>query len=97
MASRQVLTSVPASDSEGDCRAVIGVVDRIGDKWTMIVVGLLREGPMRFNVMLRAIDGVSHRMLTHTLRMLECDGLVQRTAYSGMPPRVEYRLTELGR
>ena len=81
----------------GDCRAVLQMLDRIGDKWTVMVVGVLSDGPMRFNAIMRAIDGVSHRMLTITLRGLESDGLVTRTAYATIPPKVEYELTELGR
>lgn len=80
-----------------DCRAVLRVLDRIGDKWTVMVVGALANGPMRFNAIMRVIDGVSHRMLTITLRSLEGDGLVKRTAWATIPPKVEYELTELGR
>ena len=80
-----------------DCRALGEILDRIGDKWTIMVVGALSEGPMRFNAIMRHIDGVSHRMLTITLRGLERDGLVNRTAYATIPPKVEYELTKLGR
>jgi DNA-binding HxlR family transcriptional regulator len=79
-----------------DCRAVGQILDRIGDKWTIMVVGALSNGPLRFNAILREIGGVSHRMLTLTLRGLERDGLVTRTAYATIPPRVEYTLTDLG-
>lgn len=79
-----------------DCREVLRMLDRIGDKWTVMVVGALASGPMRFNALMREISSVSHRMLTLTLRGLEQDGLVSRTAYATIPPRVEYRLTELG-
>jgi DNA-binding HxlR family transcriptional regulator len=72
------------------------VLDRIGDKWTVMVVGALSKGPMRFNALLRLIDGVSHRMLTLTLRGLEHDGLVKRTVYASVPPKVEYELTAAG-
>jgi DNA-binding HxlR family transcriptional regulator len=78
------------------CRAVLQVLDRIGDKWTVMVVGAPSQGPTRFNAIMRSIDGVSHRMLTLTLRSLECDGLVKRTAYATIPPKVEYELTKLG-
>ena len=61
-----------------------------------MVVGVLSKGPLRFNTIMREIGGVSHRMLTLTLRGLERDGLVTRTAYATVPPRVEYELTELG-
>lgn len=80
-----------------DCRTVLQVLDRIGDKWTVIVVGALSDGPMRFNAIMRVISGVSHRMLTITLRELERDGLVKRTAHATVPPKVEYELTDLGR
>lgn len=72
------------------------VLDRIGDKWTMIVVGNLSNGAMRFNALLRAVGGVSHRMLTLTLRGLEEDGLVKRTVFPTVPPKVEYELTAIG-
>ncbi|CAH0443255.1 winged helix-turn-helix transcriptional regulator [Ralstonia pseudosolanacearum] len=78
------------------CRLVLDILNRIGDKWTVMVIGTLSNGPMRFNAILRAISGISHRMLTLTLRGLEQDGLVKRTAYATIPPKVEYELTELG-
>ncbi|WP_245493641.1 winged helix-turn-helix transcriptional regulator [Rhizobium ruizarguesonis] len=80
-----------------DCRAVGQILDRIGDKWTVMVVGALSNGRLRFNEIMRQVGGVSHRMLTLTLRALERDGLVTRTAYATIPPKVEYELTELGR
>lgn len=80
-----------------DCRAVGQILDRVGDKWTVMVVGALSAGPLRFNAIMREIGGVSHRMLTLTLRGLERDGLVTRTAYATIPPKVEYELTKLGR
>jgi DNA-binding HxlR family transcriptional regulator len=70
---------------------------RIGDKWTVLVVELLCDGPMRFNELRRTINGISQRMLTLTLRGLERDGLVTRTVFPTIPPRVEYELTGLGR
>lgn len=79
------------------CRAVAGILQRIGDKWTVLLVGLLSDGPRRFNEMKRAVNGISQRMLTLTLRGLERDGLVSRTVYPTVPPRVEYALTDLGR
>ncbi len=79
------------------CRVLGQVLDRIGDKWTIMAVGTLSGGPMRFNEIMRRIGGVSHRMLTLTLRGLERDGLVRRTAYPTIPPKVEYELTQLGR
>lgn len=79
------------------CRVVGAVLDRIGDKWTIMVVSVLTDGPARFTTIMREIGGITHRMLTLTLRGLERDGLVTRTAYATVPPRVEYELTELGR
>lgn len=78
------------------CRVVGAVLDRIGDKWTIMVVSVLTDGPARFTTIMREIGGITHRMLTLTLRGLERDGLVTRTAYPTVPPRVEYELTELG-
>lgn len=88
--------SASEQDDHDECRAAGQVLDRIGDKWTVMVVGILSQGPMRFNALMRAIGGVSHRMLTLTLRGLERDGLVKRTAFPTIPPKVEYELTELG-
>jgi DNA-binding HxlR family transcriptional regulator len=84
------------SDVHNDCRAISDVLARVGDKWTVMVVGLLSDGPMRFNELRRTIDGISQRMLTLTLRGLERDGLVTRTVFPTIPPRVDYELTELG-
>jgi DNA-binding HxlR family transcriptional regulator len=78
------------------CKAIGNILDRVGDKWTVMVVGILSDGPMRFNALQRAVAGVSHRMLTLTLRGLERDGLVKRTAFATIPPRVDYELTKLG-
>jgi DNA-binding HxlR family transcriptional regulator len=79
------------------CRAISGLLQRIGDKWSVLVVETLGQGPMRFNELRRAIPSVSQRMLTLTLRHLERDGLVDRTVTPSIPPRVDYELTELGR
>lgn len=79
-----------------DCRAVADILSRIGDKWTVFVVGRLSEGPARFNEMRREISGISQRMLALTLRGLERDGLVSRTVHPTVPPKVEYALTETG-
>jgi DNA-binding HxlR family transcriptional regulator len=73
------------------------VLDRIGDRWTVLVVGSLASGSMRFSELARRIDGVSQKMLTQTLRGLERDGLVTRTVHAEVPPRVDYDLTEAGR
>lgn len=72
------------------------VLSRAGDKWSTLVVATLQHGPMRYTDLQRAITGVSQRMLTLTLRQLQRDGLITRTAYAEVPPRVEYALTELG-
>jgi DNA-binding HxlR family transcriptional regulator len=80
-----------------DCRAVSEVLDRVGDKWTVLVVSELGRGPKRFNEIRRALGSISQRMLTLTLRALERDGLVLRQAFPTIPPRVEYELTKLGR
>ena len=80
-----------------DCRAVSEVLSRVGDKWTILVVSELGNGPRRFNEMRRALGSISQRMLTLTLRGLERDGLVTRTVFATVPPRVDYELTKLGR
>ena len=72
-------------------------LERIGDKWSLLVVGMLEEQPLRFTTLKNKVPGVSQRMLTLTLRHLERDGLVSRTVFAEMPPRVEYALTPLGR
>jgi DNA-binding HxlR family transcriptional regulator len=77
--------------------AVREVLNRIGDKWSLLVIGTLRGGPLRFGELEEAVAGISQRMLTLTLKHLVEDGLVSRTAYAEVPPRVEYELTELGR
>jgi len=77
------------------CRAR-EVLDLAGDKWSLYVIAELGQGTRRFNELKRSIDGISQRMLTVTLRGLERNGLVTRTVYPVIPPRVEYDLTELG-
>jgi DNA-binding HxlR family transcriptional regulator len=78
------------------CKNVAPVLNRVGDKWSMMIVMMLADGPMRFSELKRAIDGISQRMLTLSLRGLERDGLVTRTVTPTIPPRVDYELTELG-
>lgn len=80
-----------------DCRAVSEVLSRVGDKWTVLVVSTLGDGPKRFNELRRALGSISQRMLTLTVRGLERDGLVTRTVFPTNPPRVDYELTDLGR
>ena len=79
------------------CNAMADILNRIGDKWSVMIVGYLKRKTMRFNELRHAIGGISQRMLTLTLRNLERDGLVTRTVYPEIPPRVEYELTSLGR
>jgi DNA-binding HxlR family transcriptional regulator len=76
------------------CNAMGDILNRIGDKWSVMIVGYLTRKTMRFNELRHAIGGISQRMLTLTLRNLERDGLVTRTVYPEIPPRVEYQLTE---
>ncbi|MEO6112919.1 MAG: helix-turn-helix domain-containing protein [Sphingomicrobium sp.] len=85
----------PCLQSAG-CKNVAPVLNRVGDKWSMMIVMMLSNGSMRFSELKRAIDGISQRMLTLSLRGLERDGLVTRTVTPTIPPRVDYELTELG-
>lgn len=73
------------------------ILDRIGDRWTVLIVGILEDGTKRFSELRDAVGGITPKVLTQTLRGLERDGLVTRTVYAEVPPRVEYTLTELGR
>jgi DNA-binding HxlR family transcriptional regulator len=85
------------NDLPADCRAISDLLGRIGDKWSVLVVARLGEGSLRFNELRRSIGGISQRMLTLTLRGLERDGLITRTVFPTIPPRVDYALTPLGR
>ena len=88
----------PRSDLDiGDCRGVASILARVGDKWSVFVIMMLGGGPLRFNELKRMVGGISQRMLTLTLRGLERDGLVTRTVFPTIPPRVDYELTDLGR
>src|ERR1700676_2360520 len=78
-------------------RAYAEILSRIGDKWTVLVVGVLALGPTRYSQIFKLVEGVSQRMLTLTLKSLERDGLVTRTVYPTNPPRVDYELTERGK
>ncbi|MDQ0574408.1 winged helix-turn-helix transcriptional regulator [Agromyces albus] len=82
-------------DTREDCE-VRQILDRIADKWSLLVLALLAERPLRFSELRRRVDGVSQRMLAVTLRHLERDGLISRTVFPVVPPRVDYALTELG-
>ncbi|MBG0719228.1 helix-turn-helix transcriptional regulator [Microbacterium sp. 2C] len=91
------------SPYEGSCRAhgndgraIRDILARIGDKWSLLVIATLHEGRLRFGELLGHIPGISQRMLTLTVRQLERDGIVTRTVYPEVPPRVEYELTDLG-
>ena len=102
-ASGTASATVALTDYEGACldkdadeRAIRGVLDRIGDKWSLLVIGTLRNGRLRFTELQRHIPGISQRMLTLTLRQLERDGLLERTVHAEVPPRVEYELTAMG-
>ncbi|MEU6343289.1 helix-turn-helix domain-containing protein [Streptomyces sp. NPDC046977] len=72
------------------------VLDLVGDKWSVLIIGTLSDGPVRYSELAHAIPGISQRMLTLTLKQLQRSGLVDRTAYAEVPPRVEYSLTGLG-
>jgi DNA-binding HxlR family transcriptional regulator len=90
-------SAIPGNLHEpGDCRAISEVLSRVGDKWTVLVVSTLGDGPKRFNELRKALGSISQRMLTLTLRALERDGLVTRTVFPTIPPRVDYELTDLG-
>ncbi|WP_246450499.1 winged helix-turn-helix transcriptional regulator [Sphingomonas rhizophila] len=86
----------PPELHQAGCKNVAPVLNRVGDKWSMLIVMILSDGPKRFSELKRAIDGISQRMLTLSLRGLERDGLVTRTVTPTIPPRVDYELTELG-
>lgn len=88
-----VLTSPNVYEADCPTRRVL---DRIADKWTALIIGLLETEPKRFSQLQRGIGGISQKMLAQTLRSLERDGLVRRTVYPEVPPRVEYELTALG-
>jgi len=91
------MATIPAlGDAPQECLAG-EVLNRIGDKWSVYAIACLGERTLRFSELKRAIEGISQRMLTVTLRALERDGLVTRTVYPEIPPRVEYALTPLGR
>jgi DNA-binding HxlR family transcriptional regulator len=92
-----VTTPQPYAHESSDCRAVSSILARVGDKWSVFVIMLLSNGPRRFNEIKRMVGGISQRMLTLTLRGLERDGLVTRTVFPTIPPRVDYELTDLGR
>jgi DNA-binding HxlR family transcriptional regulator len=93
----RALVLAPNAHLESDCRGVASILARVGDKWSVFVIMRLGDGPRRFNEIKRMVGGISQRMLTLTLRGLERDGLVTRTVFPTVPPRVDYELTDLGR
>jgi DNA-binding HxlR family transcriptional regulator len=88
--------ALPFVPHQPACRAVAPILARIGDKWSVLIIMILAQGPCRFNELKRLVEGISQRMLTLNLRGLERDGLVTRTLYPTIPPKVEYALTPLG-
>jgi DNA-binding HxlR family transcriptional regulator len=94
--SRQAKSDARDSERPEECRAVGSVLALVGDKWSVMIIVTLGNGPLRFNEIKRAVGGISQRMLTLTLRGLERDGLVTRTQFATIPPRVDYELTALG-
>jgi DNA-binding HxlR family transcriptional regulator len=90
-------TAAVAGHEPEECRALRDILVRIGEKWSILVVGALGTGPLRFNEIKRTVSGISQRMLTLTLRGLVRDGLAARTQYPTIPPKVEYILTPRGR
>ena len=92
-----VMTAPAHSPISHDCRKVSKVLARVGDKWSILVVMILRDRPRRFNDIKRTVEGISQQMLTRTLRGLERDGMISRTVLPTNPPQVEYALTTLGR
>lgn len=89
--------NVPAPTFTGNCRRVSEILNRVGDKWSMQVIVVLRDGPRRFNDLRRQVAGISQQMLTRTLKVLERDGVVERTVRATSPPQVDYALTPFGR
>ena len=79
------------------CRSITPILQRIGDKWSILIVMMLAHGPRRFNELKRLVDGISQRMLTLNLRGLEREGLISRKIFPTIPPKVEYALTDLGK
>ena len=94
-AELHTLTEGRGNAFDPDCPTRV-VLDRIGDKWTVLVIGALVDGPRRFTALRQHIGGVAPKVLTQTLRAMERDGLLTRTVYAQVPPRVDYALTDLG-
>jgi DNA-binding HxlR family transcriptional regulator len=96
--ARRIAEQVPPADCDPRVEALVNdLIGRVADKWTMIILEVLGEqGELRFTQLARQVGGISQKMLTQTLRQMERDGMVTRTVHPVVPPRVEYRLTELG-
>ena len=90
-----MVTTIPGNPYLKGCPSR-RILDRIGDRWTVLIVGSLSHGTARFSELLRGVEGISQKMLTQTLREMERDGLVVRTVHPVVPPKVEYRLTDMG-
>ena len=97
MSTRSHTKGTTFFEHDGACPMTREVLTRVGDKWSVLLIVLLGDGSRRFNELRRTVDGISQRMLTLTLRGLERDGLVRRTVFSTVPPRVEYALSPLGK
>jgi len=96
LAERYDMSAGPLNPYVANC-PTRQVIDRIGDRWTVLIIGALAAGPLRFSELSRTVLGISQKMLTQTLRGLERDGLVKRTLYPQIPPRVDYELTCTGK
>ena len=96
--ARRIAERTPPSDCDPKVEALVNdLIGRVADKWTMIILEVLAEhGEQRFTQLVRRVHGVSQKMLTQTLRQMERDGMVTRTVHAVVPPRVDYRLTDLG-
>ena len=90
------VTADPVVEMLRNCQQVTPLLSHVGDKWTVLIIMTLRYGPRRFNEIKRTVDGISQQMLTRTLKMLERDGMVIRTAFPTTPPQVRYELSPLG-
>jgi DNA-binding HxlR family transcriptional regulator len=96
--ARRIAETIPPAECDPRVEALVNdLIGRVADKWTMIALEVLAEhGELRFTQLARQMHGISQKMLTQTLRQMERDGMVTRTVHPVVPPRVEYRLTELG-
>ncbi len=91
-----MVAEIPRDPYRAQCRTR-GVLDRIGDRWTILIIGAMADGqPVRFTDLLYAIEGISQKMLTKNLRALEWDGIITRTVHPSAPVRIDYQLTGLG-